>query len=119
MPMNYAELVNWVKIRREVEAEAARATIEANRELLAWMRGERQWYDEGEQRHDAVLEAHGLDIDHDQACLAAVGHTHGYALATLDPARFRIKVLSVENNYHDDRIPKLMAEKGYDVVGWD
>lgn len=41
-------------IVEKLEAEAARATIEANRELLAWMRGERQWYDEGEKRHRAV-----------------------------------------------------------------
>jgi type I restriction enzyme R subunit len=41
-------------IVEKLEAEAARATIEANRELLAWMRGERQWYDEGEERHRPV-----------------------------------------------------------------
>jgi type I restriction enzyme, R subunit len=41
-------------IIERLDAEAARATIEANRELLAWMRGERQWYDEGEQRHRPV-----------------------------------------------------------------
>lgn len=41
-------------IVEKLEAEAARATIEANRELLAWMRGERQWYDEGEARHRGV-----------------------------------------------------------------
>lgn len=41
-------------IVEKLEAEAARATIEANRELLAWMRGRRQWYDEGEQRHRFV-----------------------------------------------------------------
>jgi len=41
-------------IVEKLEAEAARATIEANRELLAWMRGERQWYDEAEARHRAV-----------------------------------------------------------------
>lgn len=41
-------------IVEKLEAEAARATIEANRELLAWIRGERQWYDEGEERHRAV-----------------------------------------------------------------
>lgn len=34
--------------------EAAPATIEGNREVLAWLRGERQWYDEGEKRHRAV-----------------------------------------------------------------
>src|SRR5581483_2745089 len=41
-------------IVEKLEAEAARATIESNRELLAWMRGERQWYDELEKRHRPV-----------------------------------------------------------------
>src|SRR5581483_12399510 len=47
-------------IMEKLEAEAARATIEANRELLAWIRGERQWYDEGEQRHRFV---HLIDFE--------------------------------------------------------
>lgn len=34
--------------------EALPATIEGNREVLRWLRGERQWYDENEQRHRAV-----------------------------------------------------------------
>ncbi len=29
-------------------------TIEGNRRMLAWLRGERQWYDEAEQRHRQV-----------------------------------------------------------------
>ena len=29
-------------------------TIEGNRQMLAWLRGERQWYDEAEQRHRQV-----------------------------------------------------------------
>ena len=29
-------------------------TIEGNRQILAWLRGERQWYDEAEQRHRQV-----------------------------------------------------------------
>jgi type I restriction enzyme R subunit len=29
-------------------------TIEGNRDRLAWLRGERQWYDEGEKRHRRV-----------------------------------------------------------------
>jgi type I restriction enzyme, R subunit len=41
-------------IVEKLDAEAARGTIEANRELLAWLRGERQWYDEGEKRHRQV-----------------------------------------------------------------
>ena len=34
--------------------EALPATIEGNREVLRWLRGERQWYDENEQRHRTV-----------------------------------------------------------------
>ena len=34
--------------------EALPPTIEGNREMLAWLRGERQWYDEAEQRHRRV-----------------------------------------------------------------
>ena len=37
------------------------ATIDGNRELLAWLRGERQWYDENEQRHRRVQL---IDFDH-------------------------------------------------------
>ena len=42
-------------IRQVIERlEAIRPTIEGNREMLAWLRGERQWYDEGERRHRRV-----------------------------------------------------------------
>ena len=34
--------------------ESLPPTIEGNREMLAWLRGERQWYDEAEQRHRPV-----------------------------------------------------------------
>ncbi len=34
--------------------EAVPATIEGNREVLRWLRGERQWSDENEQRHRPV-----------------------------------------------------------------
>lgn len=34
--------------------DALPASIEGNRELLAWLRGEHQWYDEAEKRHRAV-----------------------------------------------------------------
>lgn len=34
--------------------DALPASIEGNRELLSWLRGERQWYDEAEKRHRAV-----------------------------------------------------------------
>ncbi len=39
-------------IRQVIEKlEAIPPTIEGNRDMLAWLRGERQWYDEGEKRH--------------------------------------------------------------------
>ena len=34
--------------------EALPPTIEGNREMLAWLRGARQWYDESERRHRPV-----------------------------------------------------------------
>jgi type I restriction enzyme R subunit len=42
-------------VRSVVETlDALPATIEGNREVLAWLRGERQWYDEAEKRHRPV-----------------------------------------------------------------
>ena len=42
-------------IRSVVERiEAISPTIEGNREMLAWLQGERQWYDEDEKRHRRV-----------------------------------------------------------------
>lgn len=41
--------------------DALPATIEGNRELLAWLRGERQWYDEAEKRHRPVMV---IDFEH-------------------------------------------------------
>lgn len=42
-------------VRQVMETlEAVPATVEGNREMLAWLRGERQWYDENEKRHRAV-----------------------------------------------------------------
>ncbi|CAJ9259878.1 type I site-specific deoxyribonuclease, HsdR family protein [Burkholderia pseudomallei] len=42
-------------VRSMVETlDALPASIEGNRELLSWLRGERQWYDEAEKRHRAV-----------------------------------------------------------------
>lgn len=41
--------------------DALPATIEGNRELLAWLRGERQWYDEAEKRHRPVTV---IDFEH-------------------------------------------------------
>lgn len=49
-------------VRSVVETlDALPATIEGNRELLAWLRGERQWYDEAEKRHRAVTL---IDLEH-------------------------------------------------------
>jgi type I restriction enzyme R subunit len=49
-------------VRSVVETlDALPATIDGNRELLAWLRGERQWYDEAEQRHRTVTL---VDFDH-------------------------------------------------------
>src|SRR5262249_27484532 len=45
--------------------------------------------------------------------------TEGAELAILsgfDPARVRIDVLTIENNWDDERIPRLMTAKGYDFV---
>ena len=42
-------------VRSVVEnIQALSPTIEGNRQMLAWLRGERQWYDEAEQRHRQV-----------------------------------------------------------------
>lgn len=42
-------------IRQIIEKlEAIPPTIEGNRDMLAWLRGERQWYDEDEKRHRHV-----------------------------------------------------------------
>ena len=48
----------WItesEVRQVIEKlEAIPPTIEGNREILAWLRGERQWYDEDEKRHRHV-----------------------------------------------------------------
>lgn len=49
-------------VRSIVETlDALPPTIEGNRELLSWLRGERQWYDETEKRHRAVTL---IDFEH-------------------------------------------------------
>ncbi|MDR1463603.1 MAG: HsdR family type I site-specific deoxyribonuclease [Azoarcus sp.] len=49
-------------VRSIVETlDALPASIEGNRELLSWLRGERAWYDEAEKRHRAVSL---IDFDH-------------------------------------------------------
>ena len=62
----------WMKagaVRAAIERiEALPATIEGNREVLAWLRGERQWYDEAEARHRPVrlvdFDAPGANVLH-------------------------------------------------------
>ncbi|AIB12674.1 deoxyribonuclease HsdR [Azospirillum argentinense] len=53
-----AEFNPWMTtdaVRQVVEhLEAIPATIEGNWGMLSWLRGERQWYDEGEKRHRPV-----------------------------------------------------------------
>ncbi|HLH72048.1 MAG TPA: HsdR family type I site-specific deoxyribonuclease, partial [Chloroflexota bacterium] len=48
----------WMRkdaIRSVIETlDAIPPTIEGNREMLSWLRGERQWYDENEKRHRRV-----------------------------------------------------------------
>ena len=49
-------------VRSVVETlDALPATIEGNRELLAWLRGERSWFDEQEKRYRRV---HLIDFEH-------------------------------------------------------
>ena len=53
-----AQFNPWLRedaVRSIVETlDALPATIEGNRELLGWLRGERKWYDEAEERHRNV-----------------------------------------------------------------
>lgn len=53
-----AEFNPWLNadaVRSVIETlDALPATIDGNRELLAWLRGERQWYDEADKRHRRV-----------------------------------------------------------------
>ena len=53
-----AKFNSWLKpdaVRSIIETiDAIPATIEGNRDVLAWLRGERSWYDEEEKRHRHV-----------------------------------------------------------------
>jgi type I restriction enzyme R subunit len=52
-------------IRSVIETlDAIPPTIEGNREMLSWLRGERQWYDEEEKRHRRVTL---IDFEHTDA----------------------------------------------------
>ena len=64
-------------------------------------------------RLSKLLEKHGIfEIDY---CSIDTEGAEIPILSDLDFDRFRISVLTVEDNAHDERIPKLMAAKGYDV----
>jgi type I restriction enzyme, R subunit len=52
-------------VRSVIETlDAIPATIEGNRDMLSWLRGERQWYDETEKRHRRVTL---MDFEHTDA----------------------------------------------------
>ncbi|AWL96250.1 HsdR family type I site-specific deoxyribonuclease [Bradyrhizobium ottawaense] len=63
-----AEFNPWMTkdaIRSVIETlDAIPPTIEGNREMLSWLRGERQWYDEDEKRHRRVTL---IDFEHPDA----------------------------------------------------
>jgi FkbM family methyltransferase len=62
-----------------------------------------------------LLERHGLyDVDY---CSVDTEGAELAILSTLDPERFRISLLTVENNYDDDRLVRLMEEKNYELIG--
>jgi FkbM family methyltransferase len=64
-------------------------------------------------RLSKLLEKHGLfDIDY---CSIDTEGAELPILSELDFERFRVSVLTVEDNSFDERIPRLMAAKGYDV----
>ena len=64
-------------------------------------------------RLSKLLEAHGIfEIDY---CSIDTEGAEIPILTELDLDRFRIAVLTVEDNSQDERLPKLMAAKGYDV----
>jgi FkbM family methyltransferase len=65
-------------------------------------------------RLSKLLERHGLfNIDY---CSIDTEGAEIPILSELDLERFRISVLTVEDNSQDERIPRLMAAKGYDIV---
>ncbi len=60
--------LNNDSLRQIVEKlEALRPSIEGNREMLQWLRGERSWYDEEEKRHRPV-KAHRFRSARMQTC---------------------------------------------------
>jgi FkbM family methyltransferase len=64
-------------------------------------------------RLSKLLEKHGLfDIDY---CSIDTEGAEIPILSELDLDRFRVALFTVEDNSQDERIPKLMAAKGYDL----
>lgn len=62
----------------------------------------------------ALLTKHSMfDIDF---CSLDVEGAELPILSTFDSERFRIGVFSIENNWDDERIPRLMANQGYEFV---
>jgi type I restriction enzyme R subunit len=61
------QLNSWLTtdaIRSIIETiDAIPSTVEGNRDVLSWLRGERQWYDENEKRHRRVAVIDFDDID--------------------------------------------------------
>jgi type I restriction enzyme, R subunit len=58
LELKLSELNPWLSadaIRSVIETlDAIPATVEGNRQMLAWLRGENGWYDEAEKRHRSV-----------------------------------------------------------------
>jgi type I restriction enzyme R subunit len=58
LAVKLAKFNSWLKpdaVRSIIETiDAIPATIEGNRDVLAWLRGEKSWYDEEEKRHRHV-----------------------------------------------------------------
>jgi FkbM family methyltransferase len=64
-------------------------------------------------RLSSLLTKHCLfDIDY---CSIDVEGAELAILSDFDPERFRISLFTIENNWDDERITRLMAHKGYDV----
>jgi len=65
-------------------------------------------------RLSSLLERHALGpIDY---CSIDASGSELAILSELDLERFEVRVLSVDNPYDDPRIPRLMAERGYELV---
>lgn len=94
-------------VRSAVETiEAIRPTIEGNRDMLAWLRGERQWYDDAEEREHVGLRLRavpvgelGVDVrarDDPHGAVAGVGvvdwQPHGDGLARRQRPVGRVRV---------------------------